>query len=100
MVVYVGLALVLAFGVSMRVVRMPHRGMVVLVCVVRAEVLEPTRHPVEVMSHVKMMVSVCQRLVLVVVPLSGRSVVSHMHSRSLSPAHDRQPLSYPIFPPV
>lgn len=92
----VSLALVLPLRVPVRVVRVAHRSVIVLVRMTRTEVLEATSHPVVVVSHVKVVVGVGQSLVLMIFPASAQTVVRHIHSRSLLPAGDRQPLSYPI----
>lgn len=81
MIVHVGFALVLTIRVPVRVVRVAHRSVIVLVRVTGVEVIETTRHLVVVVSHVKVVVSVSQSLVLVMLPVSGWSVVSHIHSR-------------------
>lgn len=92
----VSLALMLAFGVLVGVMRVAHRSVIVLVRMTRTEVLEATSHLVVVVSHVIVVVGVGQSLVLVILPASAQTVLRHIHSRSLSPAGDRQPLSYPI----
>lgn len=77
----VGFALVLAVQVPVRVVRVAHRSVIVLVLMTGVEVIETTRHLVVVVSHVKVVMSVGQSLVIVILPVSGWSVVSHIHSR-------------------
>lgn len=74
-------ALVFTIGVPVRVMRVAHRSVIVLVRMAGVEVLETTRPLVVVVSHVKVVVSMSQSLVLVMLPVSGRSVVRHIHSR-------------------
>ena len=81
MIVNVSFALVLTIGVPVRVMRVAHRSVIVLVRMAGVEVIETTRHLVVVVSDVKVVVSMSQSLVLVMLPVSGRSVVRHIHSR-------------------
>ena len=82
----VSFALVRTISVPVRVMRVAHRSVIVLVGVTGVQVIETTGHLVVVVSHVKVVVSMSQSLVLVMLPVSGRSVVRHIHSRCLSPA--------------
>ena len=81
MIVNVSFALVLTISVPVRVMRVAHRSVIVLVGVTGVQVIETTGHLVVVVSHVKVVVSMSQSLVLVMLPVSGWSVVSHIHSR-------------------
>ena len=82
MIMHVRPTFVLTLRVPVRIVRMTHSRVVVLVRVARAQVLETPVPVVVVVGDVKMVVSVGEGSMIVLLPL-GRGVVRHSHSLCL-----------------
>lgn len=75
---HVGLTGMLVVEILVWHVGMMEGGVVVLMFVNGAEVLEPTRHLVVVMGDVKVIVRVSKRLVIVLLPSMGRAGICHL----------------------
>jgi hypothetical protein len=84
MIVDMCLAGVLVLNVLMGHVRMPHRRVVVLVLVSRAEVLEATGHIIVVVRDMVVPVGMHQPLVVVLFPPSRGRVLRHRCSLALA----------------
>lgn len=82
MIMHVRLTFVLTLRVPVRIVGMTHSRVVVLMRVARAQVLETTGRRVVIVRHMKMMMSVGQTLVVMLLPVFSRSIIRHGHSRS------------------
>jgi hypothetical protein len=97
-VVHVGLTDVFVLEVLVGHVRMLHGGVVVLVLVCRAEMLEPTGHGVVVVGYMEVLMGVFQRLVLVFDPTLPFTVLGHRRLLTLAlpaAAAATTALSYP-----
>ena len=102
---HVGLTGVLVLEILMRYMGMMESGMVVLMFVNRAEMLEPARHRVVIVGDVEVMMRVGKSFVIVLLPSVGRAGICHLCAsrrrvqRHLSSTRPRRAQSTLVDPP-